>query len=157
MLLCIISVTICVFLTKKFHPFKKNNKIYRESINYFYTRQCNYSCKFCFHTAKTSFVLDEETAKEGLKMLEKARMKKINFSGGETFTKPKYIGNLVKYCKEDLKLESVTIVSNGSLITEDWFAKYGSYLDIIAISCDSFDESVLHDLGRRANGKVHIQ
>jgi uncharacterized radical SAM superfamily Fe-S cluster-containing enzyme len=26
------------------------------SVNYHFTRQCNYSCGFCFHTAKTSFV-----------------------------------------------------------------------------------------------------
>ena len=28
-----------------------------ESVNFHFTRQCNYSCGFCFHTAKTSFLL----------------------------------------------------------------------------------------------------
>ena len=51
------------------------------SVNYHFTRQCNYSCGFCFHTAKTSFVLPIEDAKRGLKMLVDAGMKKINFSG----------------------------------------------------------------------------
>lgn len=54
-------------------------------------------------------------------------MEKVNFSGGEPFLKDKgkYVGELVRYCKEDLELPSVTIVSNGSLITEDWFIEYG--------------------------------
>lgn len=56
-------------------------------------------------------------------------MKKINFSGGEPFIhkKGKFVGELVKYCKEDLQLPSVSIVSNGSLITEEWFQQYGRY------------------------------
>ena len=54
-------------------------------------------------------------------------MEKVNFSGGEPFLKQKgrYLGEMVRYCKQDLHLPSVTIVSNGSLITEDWFQEYG--------------------------------
>ena len=40
------------------------------SVNYHFTRQCNYQCGFCFHTAKTSFVLPIEEAKRGLGMLK---------------------------------------------------------------------------------------
>lgn len=43
-----------------------------ESVNYHFTRQCNYKCGFCFHTAKTSFVLPINEAKRGLKMLKDA-------------------------------------------------------------------------------------
>ena len=55
-------------------------------------------------------------------------MQKINFSGGEPFIyqKGKFVGELVRYCKEGLELPSVTIVSNGSLITEEWFQDYGN-------------------------------
>ena len=42
------------------------------SVNYHFTRQCNYQCGFCFHTAKTSFVLPIDEAKRGLKMLKEA-------------------------------------------------------------------------------------
>lgn len=54
----------------------------------------------------------------------------------------------MKYCKEKLKLESVSIISNGSLIREKWLKKYGEYLDILGISCDSFIESVNVKIGR---------
>lgn len=42
------------------------------SVNYHFTRKCNYRCGFCFHTAKTSFVLPLEEAKRGLKLLKDA-------------------------------------------------------------------------------------
>lgn len=42
------------------------------SVNYHFTRKCNYKCGFCFHTAKTSFVLPLEEAKRGLKLLQES-------------------------------------------------------------------------------------
>ena len=42
------------------------------SVNYHFTRQCNYKCGFCFHTAKTSFVLPIEEAKRGLQLLKQS-------------------------------------------------------------------------------------
>lgn len=40
------------------------------SVNYHFTRKCNYECGFCFHTAKTSYMLSIEDAKQGLLMLK---------------------------------------------------------------------------------------
>lgn len=42
------------------------------SVNYHFTRKCNYQCGFCFHTAKTSYMLDLDDAKRGLRMLKNA-------------------------------------------------------------------------------------
>ncbi|KAL6071303.1 Radical S-adenosyl methionine domain-containing protein 2 [Balamuthia mandrillaris] len=118
------------------------------SVNYFPSRVCNYSCGFCFHTAKTSDVLPLEKAKQGLKLLHERGMIKINFSGGEPFLQPKLLGELCKYCKEELKLESVTIICNGSKVTEKWMQRYSPYLDILGVSCDSFDEETNRRIGR---------
>lgn len=49
------------------------------SVNYHFTRQCNYKCGFCFHTAKTSFVLPIEEAKTGLRLLKEAGNVKFSF------------------------------------------------------------------------------
>ena len=59
-------------------------------------------------------------------------MEKINFSGGEPFihTRGEFVGELARYCKTELGLKSVTIVSNGSLVKEKWFKKYGEQLSI---------------------------
>ena len=53
----------------------------------------------------------------------------MNFSGGEPFLvdRGQYLGQMVQYCKEELQMPSVTTVSNGSLIRESWFQKYGMY------------------------------
>tara|TARA_R110002060_G_scaffold6963_4_gene10511 strand:+ start:964 stop:1104 length:141 start_codon:yes stop_codon:yes gene_type:complete len=45
-------------------------------------------------------------------------MRKAYFAGGEPFLYPKYLGELCRYCNEELKLESVSIVSNGTKVTE---------------------------------------
>ena len=108
----------------------------------------NYECKFCFHTAKTSHVETLDNAKKGLKMLKEAGMKKLNFAGGEPFLNPGFMGKLARYCKDELGLESVSIVTNGSRVTSKWLSDYGKYIDIMAVSCDSFDEATNVKIGR---------
>uniref|UniRef100_A0A672HFR9 S-adenosylmethionine-dependent nucleotide dehydratase RSAD2 n=1 Tax=Salarias fasciatus TaxID=181472 RepID=A0A672HFR9_SALFA len=140
-------------------PPGQRSEVTPTSVNYHFTRQCNYKCGFCFHTAKTSFVLPVEEAKRGLRLLREAGMEKINFSGGEPFLQDRgaFLGSLVQFCKQDLHLPSVSIVSNGSLIRESWFQKYGEFLDILAVSCDSFDEDTNQLIGRAQGRKSHLQ
>ncbi|XP_018573478.1 radical S-adenosyl methionine domain-containing protein 2-like [Anoplophora glabripennis] len=136
----------------------RENNITPKSVNYHFTRKCNYECGFCFHTAKTSYILDLSDAKKGLAMLKNAGMEKINFSGGEPFLplKGRHLGEMVKFCKKILNLPSVSIVSNGSMVTEKWFQEYGMYTDIIAISCDSFNENTNKAIGRYQKRKSHL-
>src|SRR5581483_5102991 len=103
------------------------------SVNYHFTRQCNYSCGFCFHTAKTSYVPPLEDSKIVLAKLADKGMKKINFAGGEPFLHPKYLEKLLYFCKQELMLESVSIVSNGSKISRNFLQRNKDYLDILAI------------------------
>ncbi|KAK3603595.1 hypothetical protein CHS0354_017312 [Potamilus streckersoni] len=143
--------------TPTFVPIK-GSEIIPISVNYHFTRQCNYKCGFCFHTSKTSFVFPLDDAKRGLRMLKEAGMQKINFSGGEPFivNKGEHLGEMVRFCKEELQLPSVSIVSNGSLIKETWFAKYGQYLDILAVSCDSFNPETNALIGRQQGRRNHL-
>ncbi|KAM5444074.1 hypothetical protein MferCBS31731_000591 [Microsporum ferrugineum] len=124
------------------------------SVNYHFTRQCNKSCGFCFHTATTSFKLSTEKAKSGLSRLKDAGMRKINFAGGEPFIYPKFLGPMVQFCKEELRLESVSIVTNGSLVKRDFLEQYGHFIDILAVSCDSFNEQTNIDIGRGKGDQV---
>ncbi|KAK6346550.1 hypothetical protein TWF696_006674 [Orbilia brochopaga] len=125
------------------------------SVNYHFTRRCNYICGFCFHTAKTSHILSLDNAKRGLKLLKDAGMRKLNFAGGEPFLEKEFLGKLIQYCKQELNLESVSVVTNGSLVTEQFMRTYGKYLDIMAVSCDSFDDETNARIGR-GTGK-HLQ
>lgn len=87
------------------------------SVNYHFTRKCNKTCKFCFHTEKSSHMATGEDIKRGLRLLKEAGMRKINFAGGEPFLYPQKLGSLCQYCKEVLELESVSIITNGTKST----------------------------------------
>jgi radical S-adenosyl methionine domain-containing protein 2 len=71
-------------------------------------------------------VLDLEQAKTGLGKLAEAGMRTISFAAGEPFLYPNFLSQLARYCKQDLNVESVSIVSNGSLIKVNWMRKYGT-------------------------------
>lgn len=88
-------------------------------------------------------------------LLRQAGMRKLNFAGGEPFLYPKFIGELAKHCKADLHIESVSIVTNGSLVKPNFFDSYGQYIDIIAISCDSFNEATNVKIGRGTGKHLH--
>ena len=122
------------------------------SVNWFPHRVCNYKCQFCFHTSTNDYILPLDEAKRALRLLADAGMKKLNISGGEPFLQPVYIGEVFKYCKEELHIESCSVVNNGSKVTERWLDTYGKYLDVMAISCDSFDPETNLMQGRAENG-----
>ncbi|EMF12380.1 radical SAM enzyme [Sphaerulina musiva SO2202] len=123
------------------------------SVNYHFTRQCNMSCGFCFHTATTSHMVSLEDALKGIRLLKDAGMRKINFAGGEPFLYPKILGKMVDFCKE-IGIESVSIVSNGSKITSAFLQQHGKNIDILAISCDSFHEATNLLIGRGTGHNV---
>lgn len=127
------------------------------SVNYFPHRKCNYSCAFCFHTQKSMDILPLDDAKRALRLLREAGMQKLNISGGEPFLQPTFIGEIFRFCKEELHLDSTSIVNNASKVTERWLDEYGRYLDIMAISCDSFDPETNVLIGRAEGGSgAHI-
>lgn len=45
-------------------------------------------------------------------------------------------------------MESVTVVTNGSLVKEKWLHQYAQHLDIMAVSCDSSNEQTNMMIGR---------
>ena len=129
------------------------------SVNYHFTRVCNYECRFCFHTEKVNPLYgptphaSEADAKIVLRKLADAGMRKLNFSGGEPFLYHRLLGELCRFAKVDLKLESVSIVSNGSRIKQQWLEEFGRpYVDMIALSIDSANSDTLEEIGRRERG-----
>ena len=61
---------------------------------------------------------------------------------------------MLRFCKESLKLESCSVVTNGSLVDEKFLARFGRYIDILAVSCDSFDEATNIAIGRGSGDNV---
>jgi len=147
-LLTLIPPLMTFFLSRT----KRKNLV----VNWHFLRTCNYSCKFCFHTAKTSHVVSFDDAKKGLRKLHQEGMSRINLSGGEPFLKEKFLGQVCEFCHSELKIQ-VSIVSNGSNIRKSWFEKYGKFLDVLAISCDSFIETSLKEIGRFEKKSDHLK
>ncbi len=58
------------------------------------------------------------------------------------------MGELARYCKRELRLPFVSVITNGSLVTRDWLRQYRGCLDVLGVSCDSFDEATNIALGR---------
>lgn len=148
-------------VTKKLFKLNANNKTPRDpskepdapvSVNYFPSRKCNYTCGFCFHTETSSYVLPIDEAKRGLRLLKEAGMRKLNIAGGEPFLYPRLLTELLCYCKEELGVESISIVSNGSKIREKWMRENCQWLDILAVSCDSFNAETNKRIGRGDDG-----
>jgi radical S-adenosyl methionine domain-containing protein 2 len=123
------------------------------SVNYHFSRKCNYECGFCFHTEKTSSVLSPVEAKRGMKLSREAGMEKLNLAGGEPFLYPTFMHELLRYGKVELGIPSISIVSNGSKITERFLRENAALIDILAISCDSFDPKTNIKIGRGRSGK----
>lgn len=134
---------------------KRQKAIVPVSVNFMFTRKCNFNCGFCFHTDTSSHLESFDNIKRGLRMLRAAGMKKINFGGGEPFSHPVLLRRMLKFCKEDLALESVSIVTNGSKLTDTFMSANAKYIDIIAVSVDSFDERTNVQIGRGAGN--HLQ
>ena len=122
------------------------------SVNYFPSRKCNYTCGFCFHTETSSYVLPVDQVKHGLRLLKEAGMRKLNIAGGEPFLYPALLTHILRYGKEELGLESISIVSNGSKIREKWMRDNAQWLDILAVSCDSFNPETNIRIGRGDDG-----
>jgi radical S-adenosyl methionine domain-containing protein 2 len=99
-------------------------------------------------------VATEEDMKRGLRLLKQAGMRKINFAGGEPFLYPQKLGLLCQYCKEVLGLESVSIITNGTKVTKTWLDKYGQFVDVMGVSCDSFNEKINELIGRGTGENV---
>ncbi|EME46021.1 hypothetical protein DOTSEDRAFT_86685 [Dothistroma septosporum NZE10] len=126
------------------------------SVNFHFTRKCNKTCVFCFHTEKTSHIASDEDMKKGLALLKKSGMKKINFAGGEPFLYPAKLAMLCRYCKDDLTLESISIISNGTKITEGWLKENAKYVDVLGVSCDSMNEETNIKIGRGTGENVKM-
>ncbi|KAI0911405.1 hypothetical protein F4823DRAFT_561054 [Ustulina deusta] len=149
---CTCLVSIGVYLVYRNHHTGK--VITPVSVNYHFTRKCNKECAFCFHTEKSSHVASEDEMKRGLRLLRAAGMRKINFAGGEPFLYPRKLAMLCRFCKEELGLESVSIITNGTKVDKRWMEENGRWVDVLGVSCDSFNEKTNIAIGRGTGNNV---
>ncbi|KAL8789263.1 MAG: hypothetical protein Q9195_006909 [Heterodermia aff. obscurata] len=83
--------------------------------------------------APESHKLQIASAKAGLRSLQIAGMRTINFAGEEPLLEPAYLGELARYCSEVLGLESISVSTSGVLVREDWLQRHRGSIDILRI------------------------
>ncbi len=123
-----------------------------KSVNWHLTPFCNYSCKFCFAQNLGEKPIPEEQGIHLIERLVNLGMTKINFAGGEPLLHP----GLAGYCTaaKDFGM-TVSITTNGSLLTANLIDELKENVDWIAISVDSAIEETEVLLGRGAG--YHVQ
>ncbi|MHA1401942.1 MAG: viperin family antiviral radical SAM protein, partial [Candidatus Heimdallarchaeaceae archaeon] len=116
------------------------------SVNWHLWPRCNYNCKFCFgRFNEIRYPLSKKQALKIPALLEKAGTNKLSFTGGEPLLCP-YLGDLIIESKQ-LGLTTM-LITNASLLSEEFLYRYHNYIDWIALSIDSADENIQKKLGR---------
>ncbi|WP_139959576.1 viperin family antiviral radical SAM protein [Flavicella sediminum] len=130
------------------------------SVNFHLWEPCNMKCGFCFATfqdvKQTILPKGHLPKEEAIKVIEKLAEKgfeKITFAGGEPTICP-WISELIKIAKK--KGMTTMIVTNGSKLTDKFLKENSGYLDWIAISIDSLNESTNRSIGRTLSKKKSI-
>lgn len=108
-------------------------------------------CKFCYATFqdfKVGGQLSEADACTVIKKLHEAGLQKITFAGGEPLMY-KHIKEVIIYSKS-LGL-TTSIITNGSLLTDEFMNDMKPYLDWIGVSIDSIYNVTNKEIGRWFN------
>jgi len=116
--------------------------------------RCNYRCEHCFDRCLTHCYLRPTDWVEILDYLKSYGVEKINIAGGEPMMYP-FLDQMCYLIKGmGFKL---SIVSNGSRITEDWLSKMEGVVDWIGLSIDSVDEEDEIIIGRGCGDIHHLE
>jgi len=125
-------------------------------LNLHFLNHCNYKCVYCF-ADKTLAAYPEinsllkwvDTISDYFKE-NQITNPRINLVGGEPLLY-KGIIPLIKYIH--LKGIRVSLVTNGSLLTNEFLSEVGESLDMIGISVDTLDRETAIKLGRSTRNK----
>lgn len=129
------------------------NKFF-ETASFHIVKPCNMKCKFCYATFDDMRVISQLSKEESFSILDKlkeAGLEKITFAGGEPLLY-KWIEEVIAYSKE-IGL-TTSIITNGSLLTDELLEKFENKLDWIGVSIDSLNEETNRKIGRVSKNKV---
>ncbi len=123
-----------------------------DTMNWHITYQCNYMCSFCFFRNPEGRIpqaprlgMTLEQAYGILEKVKEAGIRRINYAGGEP-TLVREFPSLVDYSHE-IGL-SVSVVTNGSDLTDKLLSSLQGKISAIKLSIDSSSETTEKELGR---------
>lgn len=115
-------------------------------INLHILEACNFGCRQCFSKFGTKKLL---SVKDWEKIVDNciagADVAEFNIAGGEPMLYPGLV-ELVKYIRS--KGVKVSLITNGSLIDEEWIKNYAGLYKTIGFSVDSLNDETNKKIGR---------
>lgn len=119
-------------------------------INLHILEACNYNCAHCFaHFENERLLKEKDWEKIVDNCIENTNVEEFNIAGGEPLLY-KDLMKLVRYIHE--KGKKVSIITNGSKMSNAWILENAKYFTTIGFSIDSFEEKTLIAQGRHNNG-----
>ncbi len=116
--------------------------------------RCNYRCAHCFDTCLPKKGMPPENWRPLLEYLRSVGITKINIAGGEPFLYP----HLKEMCGLVGSMGfTVSIVSNGSLITREKIEELAGTVKWLGLSVDSPDEADELAIGRNTGAGNHLR
>jgi radical S-adenosyl methionine domain-containing protein 2 len=126
-----------------------------ETASFHIVKPCNMRCKFCYATFDDMRLTNQLSKYDAFKILDKlkeAGLQKITFAGGEPLLY-KWIYEVIVYSKS-IGL-TTSIITNGSLLTDELLIKFKGQLDWIGVSVDSLNETTNTLIGRTNKREVN--
>lgn len=122
-------------------------------INLHVLEACNFGCRQCFSKFGTKETLPVEDWKKIVdNCIAGADVAEFNIAGGEPMLYPGLV-ELVKYIRD--KGVKVSLITNGSLMDEEWIKNYAGMYETIGFSVDSINDETNRKIGRcDRNGKT---
>lgn len=122
-------------------------------INLHILETCNFRCRQCFSKFGTEKLLP---VKDWEKIVDNciagADVTEFNIAGGEPMLYPELV-ELVQYIRD--KGVKVSLITNGSLMDEEWIKNYAGMYETIGFSVDSINDETNRKIGRcDRNGKT---
>lgn len=115
-------------------------------INLHILEACNFRCRQCFSKFGTKKALPVEDWKKIVdNCIAGADVAEFNIAGGEPMLYPG-LAELVKYIRS--KGVKVSLITNGSLMDEEWIKNYAGLYETIGFSVDSLNDETNQKIGR---------
>ena len=121
-------------------------------INIHVLEACNFRCRQCFSKFGTKKLLPVEGWKKIIdNCIAGANVTEFNIAGGEPMLYPGLV-ELVQYIRD--KGVKVSLITNGSLMDEEWVKNCAGMFETIGFSVDSINDETNRKIGRcNKNGK----
>lgn len=119
-----------------------------ETASFHIVKPCNMKCKFCYATFQDMNLIKQLSYPDACSIINKlynAGVDKITFAGGEPLLY-KHIEAVIKYAKSIGMTTS--IITNGSLLTDEFLDQMVGHLDWVGVSIDSMNYKTNELIGR---------